>query len=174
MNTARSLEDLAWWLCVAAALTNITAATAWYLQTHRPPSLNRVPHTKPSRTFLFMPLGRSERSHRGGRFGGPRILFLALYGPLSFPPKTGMVWPAERREIMDRPDPAQVQLLRDGDAETWRTFLAEQEPLILAVVAWSKWHFAPHIRDERGPGHTVRPSPRPSPPSAATRASPTS
>jgi len=41
-----------------------------------------------------------------------------------------------------------IEALRNGDEVAWELFFAEYDGLIASVVAWPKWHFRPHIRDE--------------------------
>ncbi len=41
-----------------------------------------------------------------------------------------------------------MKLLREGDNGAWESFFQEFDKLIGSVVAWSKWHFQPHVRDD--------------------------
>jgi RNA polymerase sigma-70 factor (ECF subfamily) len=41
-----------------------------------------------------------------------------------------------------------LEALKEGDSSAWEAFFKEHDHIILSVVAWSKWHFAVHIREE--------------------------
>jgi RNA polymerase sigma factor (sigma-70 family) len=41
-----------------------------------------------------------------------------------------------------------LEAIRTGDTSAWSDFFAAFDPLIASVLAWPKWQFAPHTRDE--------------------------
>ena len=41
-----------------------------------------------------------------------------------------------------------LEALKEGNSDAWEDFFKEHDHVILSVVAWSKWHFAAHIREE--------------------------
>ena len=42
----------------------------------------------------------------------------------------------------------QIEDLKKGDLKAWDAFISDIDPLIRSVVAWQKWHFAPHTQDD--------------------------
>lgn len=51
-------------------------------------------------------------------------------------------------ESPDQSCPVDLAALQAGDDAAWDVFFAEYDGVIRAVVAWRKWHFAPHDRDD--------------------------
>lgn len=41
-----------------------------------------------------------------------------------------------------------VEAMKKGDETAWNAFFSEYDPLIRSIVAWPKWHFEIHVRED--------------------------